>query len=549
MSKSVYNKIVRVQTGNPLLNLNDLNDVNTSTAANGQILKYNGSAWVNSAESAAGVTSFNTRSGAVTLDENDLQPLANSYFKLFATFLTGTFIAEPNTVHSLFFGGTVQINPMAPGSHVIILATGNHINVTFTGASIVLNSYLAGSTINPTFSLLYCTIELLCVTNLGQTEWAITRISQNHPSSLCTLNGQKVSALGSFNNLPDVNINSPANGQVLTYSGGIFVNQDLPASVISFNSRTGAVLPASGDYNISQITNSSVLANSANINISGPVASQSLIYSGTQWANGFPYGFRAHVFLNSASITAELEKVYIGPNSTFTLPTTGLGDVGKRILFTTQGGSQVAVTIPSGVFVENLTNTSINSPYGALGIIVTSSNEWRIWCNTGGWVNSGKIIRALNIGEALDANINSPVNGQVLTYSAGKWINANVATPALPTSFITFNSRGNLTNATYLCQNGTVSGDIRLANVLMPRATTILFLAGQVNIASTTGAGWRFRLYKNGVDTGIFVEMLGTATSQRVTANVSYAQFDTLQVRIEQVGGATVPAGWATAEY
>ena len=51
------------------------------------------------------------------------------------------------------------------------------------------------------------------------------------------------------------------------------------------------------------------------------------------------------------------------------------------------------------------------------------------------------------------------------------------------------------------------------------------------------------------MDTGIFVEMLGTGTPQRVTANVSYAQFDTLQIRIEQVGGATVPAGWATAEY
>ena len=55
--KNVFNKITRVATSSPNLNLNDLLDVNTNTATNNQVLRYAGGTWVNSNDN--GITSIN----------------------------------------------------------------------------------------------------------------------------------------------------------------------------------------------------------------------------------------------------------------------------------------------------------------------------------------------------------------------------------------------------------------------------------------------------------------------------------------------------------
>lgn len=52
--------------------LTSLADVSVSSPSSGQVLSWNGTNWVNTTNSAAGVSSFNTRTGAVTLSSGDV---------------------------------------------------------------------------------------------------------------------------------------------------------------------------------------------------------------------------------------------------------------------------------------------------------------------------------------------------------------------------------------------------------------------------------------------------------------------------------------------
>lgn len=61
--------------------------------------------------------------------------------------------------------------------------------------------------------------------------------------------------VGTLAGLTDTNISSPQNGQVLTYDSTSqkWKNANPSGGVTSFNNRTGAVTPTSGDYSLSQI--------------------------------------------------------------------------------------------------------------------------------------------------------------------------------------------------------------------------------------------------------------------------------------------------------
>ena len=60
------------------------------------------------------------------------------------------------------------------------------------------------------------------------------------------------------------------------------------SGVSSWNGRVGTVNPANGDYAISQITSASTLADSANINLTGPANEDYLKFDGAQWTNKHP---------------------------------------------------------------------------------------------------------------------------------------------------------------------------------------------------------------------------------------------------------------------
>lgn len=145
--------------------------------------------------------------------------------------------AEPNKYYVMIFGGTLTINQAAfdVGDRLQISAISNIVTVNLTGTCFYANMYTAGGTVNPQLQLRNCTVSMTCVFDGGQTYFYITNIEQQYigaSTSLCTLNGEKISSTDILNNLRDINITSPANGEILTYSSGTstWINSPQPAA-------------------------------------------------------------------------------------------------------------------------------------------------------------------------------------------------------------------------------------------------------------------------------------------------------------------------------
>ena len=150
------------------------------------------------------------------------------YYNVVYTFSTAI-TAVPNTYYIPAIGGTVTINPFTVGQHIMITAEANYVTVNFNGSSYITNSYLGGGPpVNPSFSLLNATIELICINTSSGTYYELVRVAQSHiggsTDSVCSLNGVKISALNKLNDIPNVNITTPTNGQVLTYNGTNWIN-------------------------------------------------------------------------------------------------------------------------------------------------------------------------------------------------------------------------------------------------------------------------------------------------------------------------------------
>jgi hypothetical protein len=78
-------------------------------------------------------------------------------------------------------------------------------------------------------------------------------------------------------NLGNISITNPINGQVLQYNGTNWGNVSSGAGVSSFNNRSGAVLPTEGDYSFTQMSD---------VVLTSPATGNLIYYDGTNWING-----------------------------------------------------------------------------------------------------------------------------------------------------------------------------------------------------------------------------------------------------------------------
>jgi hypothetical protein len=85
-----------------------------------------------------------------------------------------------------------------------------------------------------------------------------------------------------FSSLGGISLTNPTNGQVLTYNGTNWVNQTPGAApVTSVFGRTGVVVAAEGDYSLDQL---------GDVTITSPTNGQVLSYNGTAWVNSSATG-------------------------------------------------------------------------------------------------------------------------------------------------------------------------------------------------------------------------------------------------------------------
>ena len=108
--------------------------------------------------------------------------------------------------------------------------------------------------------------------------------------------------------LGDVSVSNIQNNQVLAYDASTGDWQNMTASsvspVTSVFGRTGAIVATNGDYNISQITNSSPLASISNVSITSPSNGQILEYNAGVWSNtNFSYVNTYYTVYDTTSTT------------------------------------------------------------------------------------------------------------------------------------------------------------------------------------------------------------------------------------------------------
>ncbi len=372
-----------------------------TSPSSGQILSYNGTNWVNSS-SGAGVTSFNSRTGAVIPQANDytIAQIQNSSILASTSNVT---ITSPSSGQYLSYNGSNWINSniythitgvtslnsgsitttpknnyFILGGNITIGPGGDYgdLTIIFFGGPATLSFgintlYMYGTSFNG--GTITATAGSISILHLGSVQVSILSMYGNFTSTTIPIFG--------------INLSNPTSGQLLRYNGSRWVNFN---NINSFNSRTGAVVPEANDYNITQIQNNSVLANSNNVNVSGATTGQILQYNGTQWVNvnftsatgtswGIPFAelsFNGTYALSMPVINTYYlvapATVLLNNNGSFTTVAWTSGSAG-RLTWNLPFSNRVFNVDVSLSFLNNTSNPSITVALFLNGTIITNS--------------------------------------------------------------------------------------------------------------------------------------------------------------------------------
>ena len=296
--------------------------VTENVPQNGNILVYNNGRWlVGSVASTGGLTTIDSVGTGASIIFGEFADTAYLKSVVAGTGITVTSLA--NEVQISMSGGvlpsggfanvgvgggqfykdtttTVNFRTLAAGSNMDIITGTNEVTmgvtanpsfssvttdlVTSSGTTVTVNKRLLPTGgLYDSIGLLGSAGQVLTNTGSGITEW-----------------GQPT-----FSNLNGLAFAGLATGQVLTYNGTLWVNQ-APA-VSSFNSRTGAIMPASGDYGITQLSG---------VSISSPSSGDILSFNGTNWVNSAA-GVDVNIYNTDGTISANRTVSGAGRNLTF----------------------------------------------------------------------------------------------------------------------------------------------------------------------------------------------------------------------------------------
>lgn len=259
--------------------------------------------------------------------------------------------------------------------------------------------------------------------------------------------------------LSDVTITTPSTNQVLQYNGTKWVNATSGGAVTSVFGRTGAVVAASGDYNLSQL---------GDCTITSPVINNYLRYNGTKWINspGINILWDLEIAASLSSVTAVWGGFHYYSNvTTINIPVNNTPGASMYLTLYTS-----AISFPSGVNVIYGTFTSAGpqtvtvANYCVIELKVqsNSSTPYINFTILGGSCTASwqtKTITTIPAVSTLsDTVITSPSTNQVLQWNGSSWVNATFTVTAPVTSV--FGRTGAVVAASgdyTLAQLGTVS--------------------------------------------------------------------------------------------
>jgi hypothetical protein len=179
------------------------------------------------------------------------------------------------------------------------------------------------------------------------------------------------STVGSIDDLSDVTITSPTNGQILKWNGTAWVN-DTDAAGSSVNA----------------------LDDVADVTITTATSGQFLKWNGTAWVN---------------------DAIDLGTDTTGNYVSGVSSGTGISVSHTPSEGSTATVSLDATL--DNLSNVTVPSP---------TTNDVLQWNGTA-WVNvAASTVGATNLDGLSDVVVTSPLQFQGLMYDGTNWVNSNI---------------------------------------------------------------------------------------------------------------------------
>lgn len=409
--------------------------------------------------------------------------------------------------------GTASLKSLVAGSNITL--TNNADNITINGPSIPgsTNIYNSDGTIS----------SLTRTVNLSGNKLVFGPQSATSPAELIIDQGGNIIIMdaygGSINignaNQFQTNINSRG---LYFYGGTNGINID--STLINFPKQSGGILKTT----LGALSSGCVLDDLNDVIITSPSNGQIVQYNGTNFVNQNAYVFQSRLFVNNSTFTAILDQIYVAPGCTVSVPTTGSGDIGRQITIACSNSQQTTIRFPTGISLlyneTGYSNFSMNSPTGSVTVICIGANTYSFASISGRWgsavlsFDQPFTASMLSLGQLSDVDIVSPITNQVLKYDGTKFVNSN---PPLATNLIfsgTILNGSTLTHIYDWCNfmtitcgnNGTLNMTIELAN---QDANDVTSMVWDVMFSANTSSGtWNWVQPRNTNNWGYYTYYL-----------------------------------------
>ena len=267
--------------------LNALTDVSIVTPLSGEVLKYNGSSWINGVDSAG-------KENLVDLDDVLIASLSDGQILKYngAYWVNATDSAGPTNLYELddiFIDSAASSNPLTVGQVLKWNGTkwANAIDSGGSGGGGGLDSAL-------TLQLISSSVNLNTLSGVAISAPTTNQVIKYNGSQWVNAADSVGGASGALNDLTDVTISTPSVNQVLKYNGANWVN-----AADSVGAGTG--LSSRGTFNT--VTASLSNNDSVDVNITGAYKGYSMLKIQTDVAAW------VRVYTDSASRTADLGRL------------------------------------------------------------------------------------------------------------------------------------------------------------------------------------------------------------------------------------------------
>ena len=383
--------------------LDELTDVDISSATNGQVLKYNGSEWVNAAESGGGAS--------VLTDLSDVS-IASASNGQVLTYNFGDWVNSDLPSPSISLDDLTNVSIASPSNNQVLkYDNGTWVNANDSGGTTVIANPSGSSTADLTKlqvdNVIYAIPSGGSNVSVTQIQSTGTKIATITVDSVATDIYSPAGGGSSLNDLSNVNITSPSDQQVLAYND---------ATSKWINSSSLVINPFSLRLTHGQVSTTSDYATATFTSIA---TNKYVLVHGYDSVSGTNY---------SGYALFSVDSIGSGKSFTLTLHT----DVTFRITTTS-----ISVTWYGGTFYDIYadvyvtdTLTGITDIGDLADVHISSATAGQVLkydSVNGQWVNANESVGAMDLGDLDDVTISSATNGQVLTYNNGVWANANSA--------------------------------------------------------------------------------------------------------------------------